>query len=155
MRFDLSGETQGVWFKYFESEVGENGDPKPLEPDKDETLEVCIRAMNADVMKGIKAKTSKTVEKFILNTKSKAMERIQYEDQTPEQREEESNAVWDYVIEDWRGAFDKSGNEVPCTSENKKLIMKNNLQFVWFAARCLHLVTRTNVDKVEGAEKNS
>jgi hypothetical protein len=153
MRFDLSGETQGVWFKFFESEISEGGEMTYLDP-KEGAGEVCIRAMDADVMKGIKSKTSKTVEKIVLNTKSKAMERIQYEDQTPEQREEESNAVWDYVIQDWRGILDKNGDEIACTSENKKLIMRKSLQFVWFAARCLHLVTRTNVDKVEGAEKN-
>lgn len=154
MRFDLSGETQGVWFKFFESEIAENGEMTYLEP-KEGAGEVCIRVMDADVMKGIKAKTSKVVEKFILNTRSKAMERVQYEDQTPDQREEESQLVWDYVIQDWRSILDKNGNEIPCTSENKKLIMRKSLQFVWFAARCLHLVTRTNIDKSEEAGKNS
>ena len=153
MRFDLSGESEGVWFRFFESEVGDNGEMTYLEP-KEDAGEVCIRAMDADVMKDIKSKTSKLVEKIVLNTKSKAMERIQYEEQTPDQKEQESEMVWDYVIQDWRGILDKNGNEIPCTSLNKRLIMKKSLQFVWFAARCLHLVTRTNVEKAEGAEKN-
>ena len=153
MRFDLSGETQGVWFKFFNSEMGENGELTYLDP-KEGAGEVCIRAMDSDLARELEARTSKTVEKFVLNPKTRAMERVQYKEQTPDQKREENDGTWDYVIQDWRGILDMNGDEIPCTSENKKRIMKKSLQFLWFVARCIQLVTRSNVDTAEGAEKN-
>jgi predicted ATP-dependent endonuclease of OLD family len=154
MRFDLSGEQNGVWFRFFESEMNESGEMTYLDP-KEGAGEVRIREMDSDVMREIRAQTNKEVEKFIHNPKTRGMERILYNVQTVEQRQEENERIWDYVIQDWRGILDKDGNEIPCSSENKKLIMKKSLQFVWFASRCLQLVTRSNVDRSEDAAKNS
>ena len=133
--------------------MNENGE-MIYHPPEEDAGEVRIRAMDSDVREGIKKQTSKTVEKIVLNKQTRGMERIQYEDQTPEQKKQEREMFWDYVLQDWRGLVDVEGNEIPCTPENKKLILKKSLPFVWFATRCLQILSGIRADAAEAEIKN-
>jgi len=153
MRFDLSGETQGEWFKFFQTIIKEDGEKEYLPPAED-AGSVCLRIAPVDVIEEIRTKTRKHVKAIVLNTASKAMERIEYDDQTPEQRKEENRLVMDYAIQDWTGILDKDGNEIPCTSENKQKLMAIP-QFARFVGRCLQLIIGANAVSEEAATKNS
>jgi len=153
MRFDLSGETQGEWFRFFKSEIKENGDITYLDPEPD-AGRVRIRIAGADAIEGIRSQTRKVIKEFVLNPKTRAMERVEYEDQTPEQKKKEGELIWDHAIQAWEGILDKDGNEIPCTTENKVKLM-NIPQFARFVGRCLQIITGANAGTEEAATKNS
>ena len=153
MRFDLSGESQGEWFKFFRSEIRENGEMVYLDPEPD-SGRVRLRIADVEAIDKIRAQTRKVVKEFVLNPKTRQMERVEYEDQTPSQKKAENDMIWDYAITEWEGILDKNGDEIPCTPENKARLM-NVPVFARFVGRCLQLITGANAGAAESAEKNS
>lgn len=153
MRFDVSGEVQGEWFKFFRSEIKENGETVYLDPEAD-AGRVCLRTAAPEVIESIQSKTRKKTAEFVRNPSTRAMERVVYFDQTPDQERMERELIWDHAIQGWEGMLDVSGTEIPCTSENKMKLM-NIPVFARFVGRCLQLITGANASTVEGAEKNS
>jgi len=153
MRFDLSDDAKGEWFKFFRSEIKDGGDVVYLDPEPD-AGRVRIRIADAGTIDDIRTQTRKVVKEFVLNTRSKAMERVEYEDQTPEQKRKEGELIWDHAIQGWEGILDKDGNEIPCTTENKVKLM-GIPQFARFVGRCLQIITGANAGSEEAATKNS
>jgi len=153
MRFDLSEETQGEWFKFFRSEIKENGETLYLEPEAD-AGRVCLRTASPEVIESIQSQTRKKTAEFVRNSSTRAMERVVYFDQTPAQEKRERELIWDHAIQAWEGMFDKDGMEIPCTLENKLKLM-NIPMFARFVGRCLQLITGADAGAAEGAEKNS
>jgi hypothetical protein len=153
MRFDVSGEVQGEWFKFFRSEIKEGGEVVYLDSEPD-AGRVRIRIADAGAIDQIRVQTRKVVKEFVLNTRSKAMERVEYEDQTPEQKRKEGELIWDHAIQGWEGILDKDGNEIPCTTENKVKLM-GIPQFARFVGRCLQIITGANAGMAEDEAKNS
>ena len=153
MRFDLSDDAKGEWFKFFRSEIKEGGEVVYLDPEPD-AGRVRIRIADAGTIDEIRTQTRKVVKEFVLNTRSKAMERVEYEDQTPEQKRKEGELIWDHAIQGWEGILDKDGNEIPCTTENKVKLM-GIPQFARFVGRCLQIITGANAGSEEAATKNS
>lgn len=152
MRFDLSGETQGEWFRFFGSTIKENGDVVYLDP-KEDAGKVCFRIASPEVIEFIQSQTRKKTAEFTLNPKTRQMERVVYFDQTPSQEKKERELIWDHAITDWKGILDKDGSEVPCTLENKLRLM-NNPQFARFAGRCLQIISGANAGAAEDGIKN-
>jgi len=155
MRFDLSGETQGVWFKFFRAEMNENGE-MIYHPPEEDAGEVRIRAMDSDVREGIKKQTSKTVEKIVLNKQTRGMERISYiPDLSPEEAQAEREDMYDYAIlgiENFKNS--KTGEIIECTRENKICLMKVPV-FDRFVARCFQIIGSSGVKGKEEEIKNS
>ncbi len=152
MRFDLSGDAQGEWFTFFCSEIKENGDITYLDPEEG-AGRVCLRIADVDVIERIQGQTRKKVSEFAYNPKTRAMDRVQYYDQTPTQEKKERELIWDHAIQDWKGILDKEGNEIPCTTENKLRLMAIP-QFARFVGRCLQLISGANAQLVEAEGKN-
>jgi hypothetical protein len=152
MRFDLKSEAQGEWFKFFCSEVREDGTTKYLDPEED-AGKVCIRIADPETVESIQAQTRKKVSEFAWNPKSRAMERVTFYDQTAAQEKKERELIWDFAIQDWKDIIDTKGNQIPCTLENKLKLMSNP-QFARFVGRCLQLISGANAETAEGAEKN-
>lgn len=152
MKFDLSGETQGEWFKFFRSEVKENGEFAYLEPE-DGAGSVCLRIVDPETIENIHSQTRKRVKEFVHNPKTRAMERVEYDEQTPAQKKKENEMVWDHAIQDWKGILDKDGNEIPCTLENKLKLM-NVSQFARFVGRCMQIISGSNDRAAEEKVKN-
>jgi len=153
MRFDLSDDAKGEWFKFFRSEIKENGDVTYLDPEPD-AGRVRIRIAGTDVIESIREQTRKVIKEFVLNKQSRKMERVEYEDQTPEQKKKEGELIWDHAIQGWEGILDKDGNEIPCTTENKVKLM-GIPQFARFVGRCLQIITGANAGMAEDEIKNS
>src|SRR3990172_2631501 len=151
MRFDLSG-VQGEWFKFFRSEIKENGDVMYLYPE-DDAGRVCLRIAAPETMDNIQAQTRKKVKEFVHNPKTRAMERVEYFDQTDAQEKKERELIWDYAIQAWEGILDKDGEEIQCTTENKLKLM-NIPQFARFVGRCLQMISGSNAQAEEAAGKN-
>lgn len=153
MRFDVSGEVPGEWFKFFRSEIKENGEVSYLDPEAD-AGQVCLRIATPEVIESIQSQTRKKHAEFVRNPNTRAMERVTWFDQTPDQEKKERELTWDHAIQGWEGILDKDGNEIPCTTENKLKLM-NISQFARFVVRCLRLIAGANAEAAEEAEKNS
>ena len=152
MRFDLSEEARGEWFKFFRSEVKESGEVIYLEPEED-AGRVCIRIGDPKTIDEIGRKTQKKVSEWVFNPKTKGMERGTYFDQTPEQAQKERELIWDFALQDWENLLDVNGKEIPCTLENK-MRMVNIPQFSRFVGRCLQLISGAQEMSEEMAGKN-
>ena len=153
MKFDLTNQgATGEWFPFFQSEVGKDGEIVYLEPEENGTS-VQIRVADSETMEKIQAETRTRKHDFVPNPKTRQMERVTYIDQTPAQEKKERELIWDFAIQDWKGVLDTDGNEVPCTTENKLLLM-NNVQFARFVGRCLQLITSSAEERKKLQEKN-
>ncbi len=62
--------------------------------------------------------------------------------------------LWDYCITDWVGVEDASGKLIPCTAENKYLLMTNSKKFKDFISACLDKLNGIEAEEKEEAEKN-
>ena len=152
MRFDLSGESHGEWFRFFKSEVKENGEIVYAEPENG-AGRVCIRLGDPKTIGDIQAKTRVKKSEFVVNPTDRKMERVVYYDQTDEQARKEQELVWDYAIQEWEGILDKNGNDVPCTAENKLKLMGIPV-FARFVHRCLRMMVSANAAQGEIEGKN-
>jgi len=144
-------EVTGDWFDFFESEVdiktGEiiYHDPKPG------TGRVCIRNM-APFWRD-RNRTRKKKAEFVRNPSTRAMERVEYTDITPEQEATERDDAFDYAITGFENLFDNKGKPITCTRENKLRLMTIPV-FDRFIARCFEIQQNTVKAQNEVAEKN-
>lgn len=150
MKFDL--EKSGEWFTFFESEITQNGETKYHPPIAD-AGRVCFRISDTEAIEQIYAKTRKKTSEFVLNPKTRQMEKVKSYDQTPEQERVEREMIWDYAIVAWENILDANGKDIPCTLENKMKLM-NIPQFARFAGRCLQIVTGATEAEAEAEGKN-
>lgn len=138
--FDLHGDLNpGAWFTYEEKEVGE--------PDS----QVKVRAYNNEVLKDIQDKWTKKKVEYKQPAKRGRYERFEVRESNDEKISEE---LWDYTIIDWEGFKDPSGAEIPCTRENKVLLMRRSPEFYAFIDKCLEQLLPDTSKDVEAAEKN-
>lgn len=114
-------DNQGQWYQF-----GEDSDAS-----------VCLRLCPLDVLSDIDKKTAVEKVEYRINDKTRQMERIVYSHtKDPNLRNE---LYWDYIIVDFKGFKNKnSGDDIPCTKENKILLMGRSPQFARFV-----------VDKIE------
>jgi len=102
-------ERTGVWF------------------DMDGGGRVQIRTLTADDMKSIRKQTVKKRTEF--KKVDGTPGRFEYEEVNDELQNE---LFWDRVITDWSGLYDGKGSEIPCTKENKLLLMMRSIKFAKF-----------------------
>jgi len=153
MQFDLS-ENLGERFQFFRSELLEDGEPEYFDPEPDEPCHVTLRLADPDKVEEIHKLTRTPTTDWVLNPKTRGMERCKDFDQTPEQRKVERELIWDHAIVEWEGVLDKHGKVVECTIENK-IRMMNVPVFSRFVSRCLQLISGEIAEKKEEQRKNS
>jgi len=64
-----------------------------------------------------------------------------------------SEYLWDYQISDWH-ITDPDGNDIPCTLENKMLLMSNSMEFADWVVNCLNQLGEDNKKMQDTLEKN-
>ncbi len=130
-------ENEGQWFQF-----GEDGDAA-----------VCLRLCPLDVLKEIDKKTAIEKVEYRINEKTRQMERIVYSHtKDPDLRNE---LYWDYIIVDFRGIRNKkTGEEIPCTKENKILLMGRSPQFARFVVDKIEEMAEVVAVKNEEVRKN-
>jgi len=156
MRFDLSDDAnKGKWFDYFDSEVKEDGSKVYLDPVPG-MGRVCFRKPDRAAMEKIRAETKTIRERIVHNKDRRAMEIIQQEVQTPEQKRKEMEMFWDHAIKEWdENIQDKNGTPIPCTTENKLELLDKSPRFTRFAVRCLEIINEVEAGQAEDEIKNS
>lgn len=102
---------------------------------------------DADLRKLRKEVTQKRVEYKKIDG---VVERIEYRDVDEEKLTELIN---DYCIVDW-SLVDTEGNQIPCSTENKNLLMLHHPKFSNWASKCLRRIRKDNELVEELLEKN-
>ena len=141
-------EDLGTWFPYFTSKF--DAEQKKFVYDEPLPDAARFRIRKAITFYVERQRTRKLRHEFVLNTLSKAMERVSYsEDQKPEEAGQERDDLQDYVITGIEGAKWGDGREIECTRENKLKLFRN-AKFDRFVGKCLLMLG--NLD--EDSEKN-
>jgi len=132
MEFDLENLNAGNWFEM------DNGG------------KICLRVCDGDALRNIRKKTvTKKVEYKKVDNR---LERFVVEDANDDLQ---ADMIWDYCIVNWENFFDKNKKPIPCTPENKKLLMGKSIQFAKFVSECLDkLREEIEGEKKEDPEKN-
>lgn len=66
----------------------------------------------------------------------------------------QNELFWDKLIVSWEGLLDAKGREIPCTKENKALLMLTQTVFSRFIAGCIDALTKDDKARAEASEKN-
>lgn len=128
--FDLD-EQPGVWF------------------DLEGGGRVRIRSMSPETLKAIrKQAVKKRIEYKRVDGKA---ERFEVEEVNEDLQNE---LFWDHVIVDWQNFFDRNSQPIPCTRENKVLLLSRSAMFGRVLADALKQVSEDEAGQAEAAEKN-
>lgn len=106
---------------------------------------VCVRTCAGDDLRSIEAKT------VMKKTEYRGGQRYEYEQVNPDLRNE---LLWDFVIVDWSGMVDAEGEAIPCTKENKILLMGKSIRFAGYVADCLDKLSTDRELLERESEKN-
>ena len=108
-----------------------------------------LRIMTPDVNKVIR---KKTVKKRVDFKKVEGVpSRFEYEEVNEDLQTE---LFWDYIIVDWENFIDRNGEQIPCTSENKVLLISKSTRFVSLLNGFLKELTDYEEEKTAQIEKN-
>ena len=77
--------------------------------------------------------------------------RFEYEDDDPDLRNE---LFWDHCIVTWENLFDSKEKAIPCTKENKMLLMTRSSKFLKFITISLETLNKDEETQAKAAEKN-
>jgi hypothetical protein len=110
---------------------------------------VQLRTLNADGWKAIRKQTvNKKVEFKRVGGKA---ERFEFEEVNDDLQNE---LFWDHIIMTWENFIDGQGKEIPCTKENKLLLMTRSAKFSKFVADSLKMLSDSEAATAEQTEKN-
>ena len=129
MRFNLSDLNPPAWFNH---------------PDHAGSR-ICLKVLSSAEMESINKKTSQTKIEY------RRGQRFEVEKVDEKKRNE---LTWSTAIVDWEGIFDENENELPCTDENKVLLMQNAPTFTSWVLESLEQISDDSIQRQEDAEKN-
>ena len=131
-KFSLKDPNPGVWFRF--------------DQDDQNSGEISIRAVNQRKRREIQRKCIKNRVEY------KHGQRFEVQDTNDDLF---SELLWDYIVADWNKLEDDDGNPIECTTENKLILMAENVGFQQFVNACLLKVTEEYEERAETIEKNS
>jgi len=110
---------------------------------------VKIRGMSSASFKDIRKETvKKKIEYKRIDGKA---ERFVAEDTDDDLQTE---LFWDHIIVSWENLFDSNGKEIPCTRENKVLLLNRSIKFLNFVTNAFKTLTEDASSAAEISEKN-
>lgn len=110
---------------------------------------VLLHLLSADEWNEIKVKTTTISDtcKFL----GGKWERFEIEKVDANQQ---NRLFWDKIIVNWEYLYDKNGNEIPCTIDNKLLLLNKSLKFIDFINSSLEHLRQDEIMHQEVVEKN-
>lgn len=130
MRFDLENLNPGK--KFF------------LDEDDESQGFVCVRTLSPEERTRIVKATRSEVVKL---KRGKPFTSVKVDNERHDQM------IWDYCVEDWE-IYDKKGEKIPCTADNKFKMMNGSPTFAGMVAGFLEIVANIAIEEEEAAEKN-
>lgn len=131
MKFNLKDPNPGAWFDLVEG--------------KPEEGRICLRQLNHDAARALEKQTTKRQVEY------KKGQRFEYTDSDPDLYTE---LLWDYCILDWQGIEDEKGKPIPCTRENKVVLMRGSLEFQRMVAEGLDRLSADFEERKKALRKN-
>lgn len=131
MNFDLDDLNPGIWWDFV--------------PGKPEMGAVRLRLMSSDELLRVTQATTKEGVEY-RNGKRYTKPIVDMETQNA--------MVSDYIIVDWRGVLNSKGEDIPCTAENKALLLGKSVIFSEFVATCLEKMKESLNEKEREVTKN-
>jgi hypothetical protein len=111
---------------------------------------VQLRSIDVDDWKAIRKQTVR--KKVDFKKVDGTPGRFEYEEVNEDLQNE---LFWDKVIVSWENFLDGKGVSIPCTKENKILLMSRSAKFAKFVGECLKQIAEDEGIQAEQAEKNS
>jgi hypothetical protein len=108
-----------------------------------------LRSLSSDDLREIRKQTVK--KKVDFKRLDGKPERFEFEEVNEELQNE---LFWDHVIMTWENFIDKNGTPIPCTKENKMLLLSRSLKFTRFLNEALTTLTETESQLMKDMEKN-
>jgi len=145
-------ESEGDWFDFFESRIDLDSGEIIYDDPKPGTGRACFRSVMPFLEKC--AETRKRKFQFVLNPRTRSMERVEYyEPLSSEEQKKQNEDMYDYAIVGLERFFDAQGNALECTRENKLKLSKVKV-FDRYMARCMELQTNSKAERQGASEKN-
>jgi len=148
MPFDLENLNPSAWFTVPDEKTGEPTHEK-----------LCLRLPSVDLMDRINKETTKKTVEYRHPLKEngrpdlrKPLQRIEFEEVIdPNKR---TNMLWDHIIVDWE-IYTPQGERIPCTTENKVLMMKGSSRFASLVNEYMDEMQKAEEEHKKDLEKNS
>lgn len=122
----------------------------PFEEDNPEEGGVTLRVLTAEKLEEIFKKTQIRKAEY----KGSPPSRFVFSEYKKGGEEKEFELTWDYCILDWSGVVNAAGEEIPCNSQNKILLMKGSPKFSSFITNCVDKINEAAGIYEEELEKN-
>lgn len=150
--FEFDKEEQGDWFTFFTSRVEPSTGEIIYDPPEEGAAEFRIRSMQPFFEE--RRKGRKKESKMVLNPATRAMERVSWFEEPPEdEAQKENDDAWDYAITGIKNAFSTPGVPIECTRENKLKLIRIPV-FLRFITRVFMMLSEAGIKQKEDAEKN-
>lgn len=117
----------------------------PFDYNDPEAGNIELRVASAGLLENLRKKHVKTVAEFRRGQR--------FEKQITNHDGYELD-FWDYCIVGWTGLTDVNGEDIPCTAENKALLMSGSPQFAEIVRERMERLQEENAKRAEDAEKN-
>ena len=136
MKIDLKNLNPGVTF-YFDESDKKGG-------------HVILRILSGAKLDAI---TNQCRQKRV-EVKGSPPTRFEYLDFKKGGEDKEFELTWDYCLMSWQKVVDEDGKDIPCTPENKAILMRESPMFSSFVMDCVRKVNIANKVQVEDLEGN-
>lgn len=119
-----------------------------------------FRIADADFLNDLQKKYAVTKQRFVqpekksgkVNTRA-PLQHVEYQEVPESNRDAYQADLWDYAITAWR-LLDTIGAEIPCTRENKTILMRKSAAFALYANECLERLREHEEEQKEIDQKN-
>ena len=149
--FDIDKEEQGDWFPFFSSTVDPSTGEIVYDKPEKGAAEFRIRSMGPFWEE--RRKGRKKEHKMVLNPATRAMERVSYYENLPEdEAAKENEDAWDYAITGMNKAFSAPKVPIECTRESKLKLIRMPV-FVRFITRVFMTLNESGVKQQEAEKK--
>ena len=108
-----------------------------------------LRSLSYDALKKIDKQVS--VKRVDFKKVEGTPERFEYKETNEDLQNE---LFWDYCILGWENLFDSKEKEIPCTKDNKVLLMTKSVMFAKFISDSLQILAESEAKQTEALEKN-
>lgn len=126
----------GTWFSYTNDK-------------QEEEWKICLRICTMEELERIRKETVK--KKVAFKKVEGTPHRFVWEEVD---EKAQSQMIWDYCISAWEGVYNKNGEDIPCTAENKLMLMQKSQVFAKFVTECMKQLNKEEEEQKTEAEKN-
>ena len=152
MIINLTTHKEGTWFPFFYSHM----DPSTMDITYDDPVEGGTRMKIRNPVQFFQERALglKRKSEFVLNKKTRAMEKVSSEVQlTPEEKKQEVDDFADYVIDGIEN-FKLDGKVIKCDRETTIEIIKMPMVSM-YVNRCIEILQESGAKEEKDTEKNS